>query len=341
MGAQRDSPSDESLGGVKSANSLRGRGEGDGPPLSKKSVRLATRVGRLELANPVLAASGTYGYGLDLLDFCPPERLGGFVSKGLSPRPRAGNPTPRTVETAAGMINSIGLQNIGVEAFCRDAMPRLRERAAVVMVNVFGERPEEYVEVIARCEAEAGIAGYELNVSCPNVSAGGMEFGHDPAQLERLTALCRAATRLPLWVKLSPNAPHLIDTGKAAMAGGAEALALINTLRAIAIDARARRPVLATAYGGLSGPAIKPIALRMVWDVHKALPGAPLVGIGGIETGRDVAEFLLAGASAVQVGTAIFRDPAAPLRILGELERFCAEGGVTDVTELIGGLQWR
>jgi dihydroorotate dehydrogenase (NAD+) catalytic subunit len=305
------------------------------------SVRLATRIGGLHLANPILAASGTYGYGLDLIDLCPPERLGGFVSKGLSPLPRAGNPTPRTVETAAGMINSIGLQNIGVEAFCRDALPRLRERRAVVVVNVFGERPEAYAEVIARCERETGVAGYELNVSCPNVTAGGMEFGHDPNQLERLTALCRAGTRRPLWVKLSPNAPQLVDTARAALAGGADALSLINTLRAIAINPEVRRPVLATAYGGLSGPAIKPIALRMVWDVHKALPDAPLIGIGGIETGRDAAEFLLAGASAVQVGTAIFRDPAAPLRILGELERFCAESGVSDVVELIGGLQWQ
>ena len=304
------------------------------------SVALATRVGALALANPIMAASGTYGYGLDLLDFCPPEKLGGFVSKGLSPLPRPGNRTPRTVETAAGMINSIGLQNIGVEAFCRDALPALRQRGAIVVVNVFGERPEAYAEVIARCEQEGGIAGYELNVSCPNVTAGGMEFGHDPAQLERLTALCRCGTALPLWVKLSPNAPHLVDTARAAMAGGADALTLINTLRAVAIDAAARRPVLATAYGGLSGPAIKPIALRMVWDVHKALPDVPLVGIGGIESGRDAVEFLLAGASAVQVGTAIFRDPAAPLRIVAELAAWCAEHGVTDVTTLIGGLQW-
>ena len=304
------------------------------------SVALATRVGALALANPIMAASGTYGYGLDLLDFCPPEKLGGFVSKGLSPLPRPGNRTPRTVETAAGMINSIGLQNIGVEAFCRDALPALRQRGAIVVVNVFGERPEAYAEVIARCEQEGGIAGYELNVSCPNVTAGGMEFGHDPAQLERLTALCRRGTALPLWVKLSPNAPHLVDTARAAMAGGADALTLINTLRAVAIDAAARRPVLATAYGGLSGPAIKPIALRMVWDVHKALPDVPLVGIGGIESGRDAVEFLLAGASAVQVGTAIFRDPAAPLRIVAELAAWCAEHGVTDVTTLIGGLQW-
>ncbi len=305
------------------------------------SVRLATAVGALELANPVLAASGTFGYGLDLLEFCPPEAIGAVVTKGLSPRPRRGNPTPRIVETAAGMINAIGLQNIGAEAFCRDALPELRARGAVVVVNVFGERMEEYLEVIARCEREEGLAGYELNVSCPNVSAGGIEFGHDPAPLEKLTALCRAATRRQLWVKLSPNAPDLVATARAAVAGGADALTLINTLRAMAIDAVARRPVLANGCGGLSGPAVKPIALRMVWEVHKALPGVPLVGIGGIETGRDAAEFLLAGASAVQVGTAIFRDPAAPLRIAAELERFCAEHGAGAAADLVGGLQWR
>ena len=280
------------------------------------SIRLDTTVGALKLANPVLAASGTFGYGLDLLEFCPPESLGAIVTKGLSPRPRRGNPTPRIVETAAGMINAIGLQNVGVEAFCREALPELRARGAVVVVNVFGERMEEYLEVIGRCEGEDGLAGYELNVSCPNVTAGGMEFGHDPAPLERLTAMCRAATRRPLWVKLSPNAPDLVATARAALAGGADALTLINTMRAMAIDADAHRPVLANGCGGLSGPAIKPIALRMVWEVHKALPGVPIVGIGGIETGRDVVEFLLAGASAVQIGTAIFRDPVAPLRIV-------------------------
>ena len=304
------------------------------------SVRMATSVGAVALANPVMAASGTFGYGLDLIEFCPPERLGAVVSKGLSPRPRSGNPMPRIVETAAGMINAIGLQNIGVEAFCRDALPRLRERGAVVAVNVFGARMEEYLEVVARCEREAGIAAYELNVSCPNVTAGGMEFGHDPAQLERLTRRCRDATRRPLWVKLSPNAPDLVATARAAVAGGADALTLINTVRAMAIDAAARRPVLANGCGGLSGPAVKPIALRMVWEVHRALPGVPLVGIGGVETGRDAAEFLLAGAAAVQVGTATFRDPAAALRIVDELERFCAAQGLADVRELIGGLQW-
>jgi dihydroorotate dehydrogenase (NAD+) catalytic subunit len=305
------------------------------------SVRMATAVGGLPLANPIMAASGTFGYGLDLLDLCPPEKLGAIVSKGLSPKSRRGNPTPRIVETAAGMINAIGLQNIGVEAFCRDALPALRERGAVVVVNVFGERIEEYVEVIERCEREDGIAAYELNVSCPNVSAGGIEFGHDPAQLERLTATCRAVTRRQVWVKLSPNAPDLVATARAAAAGGADALTLINTLRAMAIDAVARRPVLATGCGGLSGPAIKPIALRMVWEVHRALPEIALVGVGGIESGRDAVEFLLAGASAVQVGTAIFRDPDAPLRILSELELFCSEQGVAGVSELVGALTWR
>ena len=304
------------------------------------SAGTATRVGALTLANPILAASGTFGYGLDLVEFCPPERLGAVVTKGLSPRPRLGNPTPRIVETAAGMINAIGLQNIGVEAFCRDALPVLRERAALVAVNVFGERMEEYLEVMERCEREEGVAAYELNVSCPNVTAGGMEFGHDPVQLERLTRMCRAATRRALWVKLSPNAPDLVATARAAVAGGADALTLINTVRAMAIDPVARRPVLARGCGGLSGPAIKPIALRMVWEVHRALPEVPLVGIGGVETGRDAVEFLLAGASAVQVGTAIFRDPTAPLRILSELEQFCVEHGVAEASSLIGGLQW-
>lgn len=304
-------------------------------------VDLSTSVGTLRLANPVLAASGTFGYGLDLVDLCPPERLGAVVSKGLSPAPRAGNPTPRIVETAAGMINAIGLQNIGVEAFCREVAPELARRGATVIVNVFGERPPAYREVIERCELVDSIAGYELNVSCPNVDHGGMEFGHDPRQLAALTALCRAATQRPLWVKLSPNAPDLVATARAAVDGGADALSLINTLRAIAIDPLRRRPLLATGYGGLSGPAIKPVALRMVWEVHRALPTVPVVGIGGIETGADAIEFLLAGAAAVQVGTAIFRQPSAPLRILSEIEAFCAAQGVTEVASLVGGLQWR
>jgi len=302
------------------------------------SALLATRIGTLALQNPVLTASGTFGYGLDLLDLCPPESLGAIVTKGLSPEPRIGNRPPRIAETPAGMLNAIGLQNIGVEAFCRDVLPDLVARSAVVVVNVFGETLEAYLEVIARCERESGVAAYELNVSCPNVSAGGMEFGHEPAVLKRLVASCRASTARPLWVKLSPNAPDLVATAEAAMNGGADALTLINTIRGMAIDAERRRPVLSRVCGGLSGPAIKPIALRMVWEVHRAMPEVPLVGIGGVMTGRDAAEFMLAGASAVEVGTAVFRDPTAPLRILTELEEFCNRQGVA-VSELVGGLR--
>jgi len=302
-------------------------------------VDLTTAVGALELSNPVLAASGTFGYGLDLVDLCPPESLGGVVTKGLSPRPRAGAPMPRIAETASGMLNAIGLENIGVEAFCREKLPELRARGAVVIVNVFGESPGDYLRVIERCEAEEGIHGYELNVSCPNVSSGGMEFGHDPILLQALTRSCREATARPLWVKLSPNAPDLAGTARAAVDGGADALALINTIRGMAIDPWARRPMLARTFGGLSGPAILPVALRMVFEVHRALPEVPLVGLGGIETGLDVVRFLLAGASAVQVGTATFRRPRAMLEILGELDDYCDRTGTERVRDLVGALE--
>jgi len=303
------------------------------------TVDLGVRVGALELPNPVLAASGTFGYGLDLVDLCPPESLGGVVTKGLSPAPRSGAPMPRIAETAAGMLNAIGLENIGVEAFCREKLPELRRRGATVIVNVFGESPGDYLRVIGRCEAEEGIHGYELNVSCPNVSSGGMEFGHDPVLLQTLTRSCREATSRPLWVKLSPNAPDLVATARAAVDGGADALALINTLRGMAIDPWSRRPMLARTFGGLSGPAILPVALRMVFEVHRALPSVPLVGLGGIETGLDVVRFLLAGASAVQVGTATFRRPRAMLEILEELGGYCERTGVRRLSELTGALE--
>jgi len=303
-------------------------------------VQLATQVGSVALKNPVLAASGTFGYGLDLLDFCPPERLGAVVTKGLSAKPRPGNPPPRIVETAAGMMNSIGLQNVGVEAFCRDLLPSLRQRGACVVVNVFGETEEEYAQVVGRLEQEEGIAAYELNVSCPNVAKGGMEFGHDPRVLRALVSLLRQHTRRPIWVKLSPNAPDPLAVGEAALAAGAEALTLVNTFRALAVDSKTRRPALATGFGGLSGPAIKPLALRLVWELHRAFPQAPLVGMGGITTGEDAVEFLLAGACAVQVGTATFRNPRACLEVLEGLVAYCQQQGVQKLQELVGGLQW-
>lgn len=303
------------------------------------SPDLSVTVGGLRLKNPVLAASGTFGYGLELPDLCPPGALGGVVTKGLSPRPRAGAPMPRIAETPSGMLNAIGLENIGVEAFCATRLPELARRDVTVVVNVFGESPSDYVEVIERCEAEEGIAAYELNVSCPNVSSGGMEFGHDPDLLRSLTGLCRRATDRPLWVKLSPNAPDLVETARAAVDGGADALSLINTVRGMAIDPWRRRPELARTFGGLSGPAILPIALRMVFEVHRALPEVPLVGLGGIESGLDVVRFLLAGASAVQVGTATFRRPGAMLEILEELSEYCRRTGVAELSGLTGALE--
>ncbi len=300
---------------------------------------LRVTVGGLGLTNPVLAASGTFGYGVELEDLCPPEALGGVVTKGLSPAPRAGAPMPRIAETSSGMLNAIGLENIGVEAFCTEKLPELRRRGAVIVVNVFGESPPDYVRVIERCEAEEGIAAYELNVSCPNVSSGGMEFGHDPDLLRTLTGLCRRATTKPLWVKLSPNAPDLIGTARAAVDGGADALSLINTIRAMAIDPWRRRPELARTFGGLSGPAVLPIALRMVFEVHRELPDVPLVGLGGIESGLDVVRFLLAGASAVQVGTATFRRPGAMMEILDELAEYCRQTGVQKLSQLTGALE--
>ncbi len=300
---------------------------------------LSVHVGELLLANPVLAASGTFGYGLDLDDLCPPEQLGGIVTKGLSPEPRAGAQMPRIAETACGMLNAIGLENIGVEAFCREKLPALRQRGVTVIVNVFGVSPGAYRAVIERCEAAGGVAGYELNVSCPNVSSGGLEFGHDPVQLEELTRLCRQATAKPLWVKLSPNAPDLIGTARAAVAGGADALSLINTIRGMAIDPYRREPELARTFGGLSGPAVMPIALRMVYEVHRALPGVPLIGLGGIETGRDAVRFMLAGASAVQVGTATFRRPDAMLQIIEDLRAYCLETKTSHIASLTGALK--
>jgi dihydroorotate dehydrogenase (NAD+) catalytic subunit len=301
---------------------------------------LTVRVGTLELTNPVLAASGTFGYGLELEDLCAPEHLGGVVTKGLSPLPRAGAPMPRIAETACGMLNAIGLENIGVEAFCRDKLPELRRRGVRVIVNVFGESPQEYCSVMERCEAAGeGIHGYELNVSCPNVESGGIEFGHDPSSLGRLTRMCREVTQRPLWVKLSPNAPDLPATARAAVEAGADALSLVNTIKAMAIDPISRRPELARVFGGLSGPAIMPIALRMVHEVHCAVPGVPVVGLGGIESGLDVVRFMLAGATAVQVGTATFRRPDAMLTIIDELQAYCRDQGVARLAELTGALE--
>lgn len=293
----------------------------------------------LRLKNPVLAASGTFGYGVELASILDLNALGGFVTKGLSREPIAGNPPPRIVETASGMVNSIGLQNVGVEAFVRDKLPRLAALDTAVLANVFGYAPEDYVAVLERLEDADGLAGYELNVSCPNTKHGGLQFGADPDLLGEVVELCRKAVRSgrPLIVKLSPNVGDIAVMAKAAEAAGADALSLVNTFQALAVDARARKPRIGAGFGGLSGPAIKPIALRMVYQAAKAVR-IPVVGLGGIATGEDVAEYLVAGAAAVEVGTASFWDPGKTARLPRELNAFLNEAGCRTARELIGTL---
>jgi dihydroorotate dehydrogenase (NAD+) catalytic subunit len=303
------------------------------------TVDLATTITGIAFRSPVLTASGTFGYGLELRDHTPPQAIGGVVTKGISPNPRAGNPPPRICETAAGMLNSIGLENVGLEAFTRDKLPALRATGARVIVNFFGDTVEEYVACGAALDALDGIHALELNISCPNVTHGGMRFGTDPVLAGRLVAACRAVVHRPLWVKLTPNVTDIVEVARACVAGGADALTLINTLSGIGVNARTRRPRLGNVFGGLSGPAIKPVALRMVHQVYRARLGVPLVGIGGILTGEDAAEFLVAGASLVQVGTASFVDPGAALRIQAELADFCAEVGVDRANDLVGTLE--
>lgn len=294
----------------------------------------------LRLKNPILAASGTFGYGLEFDSILDLNALGGFVTKGLSREPIAGNPPPRIAETASGMINSIGLQNVGVEAFIRDKLPKLAGLETAVFANVFGYAPEDYVAVLERLEGAEGLAGYELNVSCPNTKHGGMQFGADPGLLGEVVELCRKAVRMqrPLMVKLSPNVGDIGVMARAAEAAGADALSLVNTFQALAIDARTRKPRIGAGFGGLSGPAIKPIALRMVYQAAKAVR-IPVVGLGGVATGEDVAEYLVAGAAAVEVGTASFWDPAKTARLPRELDRFLGKAGVRTARELIGTLE--
>ncbi len=296
---------------------------------------LSVAVGSVRLKNPVMTASGTFGYGLEFLPYFDLARLGGVVVKGLSPRPRRGNPPERIVETPAGMLNAIGLQNVGVDAFVAEKLPQLRRHDTAVVANVFGETVAEYVEVCAKLEAAPGVAAIELNVSCPNVEAGGMIFGNDPAALHAVTAACRKATSLPLWVKLSPNVTDIRVTARAAEDAGADAVSLVNTFVGMVIDVEKRRPVLHNGTGGLSGPAIRPLAVWMTWQVRRAVR-IPVVGMGGIMTARDAVEFLLAGASAIQVGTANFVRPGAAAELVDGLEAWLAERGIATARELIG-----
>jgi dihydroorotate dehydrogenase (NAD+) catalytic subunit len=289
--------------------------------------------------NPVLAASGTFGYGIEFEDIVSLEKLGGFVTKGLSREPMVGNPPPRLFETAAGMMNSIGLQNIGASAFISEKLPLLaRKKNLVVICNVFGYTREDYEATIRILNEAEGIAAYELNVSCPNTKHGGMSFGSDRAMLEELVASCKAASRRPLIVKLSPNVTSIPAMAKSAENAGADAISLVNTFVGMAIDAETRKPRISNVTAGLSGPAIKPIALRMVYEAAHTVD-IPVIGIGGITTAEDVIEFMLAGAAVIEVGTANFWDPCATEKIVDGVRRWCLEHRVAKITDLIGTLE--
>jgi dihydroorotate dehydrogenase (NAD+) catalytic subunit len=300
--------------------------------------RLALELCGIPLANPVLAASGTFAYGIEFSSLVDLNAIGGIVVKGLSREPMDGNPAPRLWETQSGMMNSVGLQNIGVRAFVRDKLPALRSYRTAIFANVFGYAPEDYLEVVRVLEDAPGIAGYELNVSCPNTRHGGVFFSSDPSLLSELVAQVRAVAKRPLIVKLSPNVSRIDRLARAAEQAGADAVSLVNTFISLAIDPRTRKSRIAAGFAGLSGPAIKPIALRMVYEAALAVK-IPVIGLGGIATGTDAAEFLIAGASAVEVGTTSFWDPTAVVRIARELDQFLAEEKIARVADLIGTLK--
>ncbi len=299
---------------------------------------LAVSLCGIVLKNPVLASSGTFAYGVEFERLVDLNALGGLVVKGLSREPIEGNPAPRVFEARAGMINSVGLQNIGVHAFVHEKLPALARLNTAVFANVFGYRTEDYVEVVRVLEDHAGLAGYELNVSCPNTSHGGIYFSSDPALLSEVVNAVKSIARRPVVVKLSPNVSAIEPLACAAEQSGADAISLVNTFIALAIDAHTRRPQIGAGFGGLSGPAIKPIALRMVCQAARAVK-IPVVGLGGIATGVDAAEFMIAGATAVQVGTATFWDPRSPLRIAGELRTFLRHEKIAKAADLIGTLK--
>ncbi len=292
----------------------------------------------IDLKNPIIAASGTFGYGVEFEDVVHLDKLGGFVVKGLSREPMIGNPPPRLWETAAGMLNAIGLQNIGAAAFLAEKLPKLQQlKNIVVMANVFGYTREDYERTIEILNDGEGIAAYELNVSCPNTAEGGLQFGTDPRSLDEIVTTAKRAARRPLIVKLSPNVTSIAQMAHIAQEAGADAISLVNTFVAMAIDAETRRPRIANVTAGLSGPAIKPIALRMVYDAAHAVK-IPVIGMGGISTPSDVAEFMLAGATAVQIGTASYWDPCATEKIVDELHRWCQDRGITRIADLTGGM---
>jgi dihydroorotate dehydrogenase (NAD+) catalytic subunit len=298
---------------------------------------MRTQVGGISLKNPLITASGTCGYGRELAELFDLSLLGGIAVKGTTMEPWAGNKPPRIAETASGMLNSIGLQNPGVDAVIEKELPFLRGFDTAVIVNIAGHVAHEYGELAAKLDSVAGVAGLEVNISCPNVAQGGMAFGVEPDTAYQVISLVRQNTKLPVIAKLTPNVRDVAEIARACEAAGADSIALINTLLGMAIDVEMRRPILASRCGGLSGPAVKPIALQMVWQTARAV-SIPIIGMGGIMTAVDAVEFLLAGASAFQVGTALFYNPLCPLQIINDLNEWCDNRGVKQVGELVGAL---
>ncbi len=301
-------------------------------------IDLSVQLGRLTLKNPVLTASGTFGYVREMAGFARIDRIGGVIPKTVTMKPRAGNPTPRTVETPSGLLNAIGLDNDGLDYFLREHLPYLRTVGTAIIVNIAGETEDQFVEMAEIVGGEPGVTAIELNLSCPNVSHG-LDLGIDPRVIERLVARVRRACPLPVIAKLTPNVTSVVAIAKGAAAGGADAVSLINTLLGMAIDWKRRRPILANDVGGLSGPAIKPIALRMTWDVARTLPDLPVIAIGGISSADDALEFLVAGARAIQVGTATFADPSAAERIVDEIPQKLAESNIPSLAAIVGSLK--
>jgi len=298
-------------------------------------VDFTTQLAGMTLRNPVLTCSGTYGFGEEYADYCPLEALGGITLKGITPLPRLGNPVPRLAETPAGLLNAVGLENPGLEEFLKSYLPKVRKLPTAAIANISGFSLEDYVQLARALQKDSGLAALEVNISCPNVKHGGMHFGTDPQSAAEVIAAVKAETDLPVIAKLSPNVTDIAGMARAVQLGGADALSLINTLLGMHIDINQQRPVLANTFGGLSGPAIRPVAVRMVWQVFQAVD-LPIIGMGGITTWQDAVEFLLAGATAVSIGTGNFVNPQAPLEILKGIQEYCELRGVTSVGDLVG-----
>ncbi|MBI5048715.1 MAG: dihydroorotate dehydrogenase [Deltaproteobacteria bacterium] len=322
---------------IKKKSEVRSQESGEKTPRTGKPD-LSVNIAGIQLKNPVMAASGTFGYGEEYAPYLDLNRLGAVVVKGLSLKPRQGNPPPRIVETAAGMLNSIGLQNMGVEIFIEKKLPFLKKFDTKVIVNFFGDSIDEYCAVAKVLDGADGIAGLEMNISCPNKQEGWLEFGTNPDLTFRVVSAVRKSTKLPLIVKLSPNVTDITVLAKAAQDAGADVLSLINTLSGMAVDVNTQRPKLGNIIGGLSGPAIKPVALKMVWQVFKTVK-LPLIGIGGIMTAEDAIEFMLVGASVVQVGTVNFIDPQASIKIVDGIEDYFKKNKIKNVKEMVGSLR--